>query len=93
VNIEYWDNPKTGLPHILDHSVEPAEVAEVFSGKPLLRPGRDGTTVALGPTVAGRFLKIVFRKREDGVIFVITGYAASANSVKLYRRYYKKKQK
>ena len=71
------------LPDIVEkiqgkHGVEPEEVEEVLSGHPKLlrgpkgnRPGED-IHYALGVTDAGRYLTIVFIRKLDERILIVT---------------------
>lgn len=73
MQIRFYIDPTTGLPHIVEHRVGEDEVIEVLE-KPIEdRPGREGSRVALGQTAAGRYLRIIYvpDSNPDGV-FVIT---------------------
>ena len=56
MDVRYYRDPVTGLPHIYDHGVTEAEVEWV-----LTRPGEDGlssggTRQSIGQSPAGRYL-------------------------------------
>ena len=53
----FYIDPATGLPHIHDHQVDEDEVMEVLEKPGEDRAGRDGSRIALGQTVAGRYLQ------------------------------------
>jgi hypothetical protein len=73
MEVRYDRNPVTGLPHIDDHGVTEAEVERV-----LARPGEDGPSAgdsrqALGPSAAGRYLRVIYVPDEVGEgVFVVT---------------------
>jgi hypothetical protein len=56
MQVRYYLDPETELPHIYGHGVTEEEVEYVLrhSGEDL--PGRDDSRQALGQTAAGRFL-------------------------------------
>jgi len=55
VNIRFYIDPETGLPHLYNHDVDEEEVGEVLESSGEDRPGRDGSRVALGQTRGGHF--------------------------------------
>ena len=87
MEIRYYLDRVTGLPHIFDHGVTEAEVERVLS-----RPGEDGPSSggsrqALGQTAGGRYLRVVYVPDEDGEgVFVVTAYPLSGRELKAYRR-------
>lgn len=77
----------TGLPHIDGHGVSPAEVLEVLRGPSDHGPGRDGTRVAEGQTLYGRYLRVIYKENEDdSSIFVITAYDLLGKAKSAFRR-------
>jgi hypothetical protein len=87
MQVRYYRNPVTGLPHIYDHGVTEAEVERI-----LARPGEDGPSSgdsrqALGQTEAGRYLRVIYvpDKAGDGV-FVVTAYPLTGRALQAYRR-------
>lgn len=54
LNIRYYIDPETELPHIYGRDVEETEVEEVLSNPGEDRPGREGSRVAIGRTSGGR---------------------------------------
>jgi hypothetical protein len=73
MKIRFYIDPETGLPHINNHEVDEAEVAEVLARPGEDRPGRESSRVALGQTGAGRYLRVIYVPEVAGV-FVITAY-------------------
>jgi len=68
-----WD--EWNSQHIeLRHGIEPEESEEVFGMRPLFRKTRKGNYVAMGPTLAGRYLIVIFEMKEKGIARVITGW-------------------
>jgi uncharacterized DUF497 family protein len=68
-----WD--EWNSQHIeLGHGIEPEEAEEIFAEGPLFRKTKKGHYVALGPTLTGRYLIVVFEMKQRGVARVITGW-------------------
>ena len=94
MDIRYYHDPETGLPHIYDHGVSEAEVEWI-----LARPGEDGpssgsTRQAIGQTSAGRFLRVVYVSDEEGDgVFVVTAYPLTGKPLKAYRRRMKRRKR
>lgn len=87
MNIRYYVDPQTGLPHIYGHGVSESEVEEVLSTPGEDRPGRDGSRVALGRTLAGRLLRVIYLSdSEPKGIFVITAFELRGKPAFAYRR-------
>ena len=68
-----WDDDNV-LHLELGHGIEPEEAEEIFAMNPLFRKTRRGHYVALGPTVEGRYLVVVFELKTGGIARVITGW-------------------
>ena len=87
MEIRYYRDPETGLPHIYDHGVTEAEAEWV-----LAHPGEDevcsgDSRQALGQTQAGRYLRVVYVPDEAGDgVFVVTAYALAGSQLKAFRR-------
>jgi hypothetical protein len=87
MDVRYYHDPITGLPHIFDHGVTEAEVEWV-----LARPGEEGrssggTRQSIGQSAAGRYLRVIYVPDAvgDGV-FVVTAYPLTGKTLKAYRR-------
>ena len=87
MDVRYFIDPTTGLPHIYEHGVTEAEVERL-----LARPGEDGPSSngsrqSTGQTAAGRYLRVVYVPDPvgDGV-FVVTAYPLTGKPLKAYRR-------
>jgi len=94
VNIRFYVDPTTGLPHIFNHDVEEVEVEEVLANPGEDRPGRDGSRLAIGKTQEGRFLRVIYiRDSKPDSVFVITAYEFKGKSLLAYRRRLRRKEK
>jgi hypothetical protein len=58
----------------LGHGILPGEAEEVFAVKPLFRRTKRGHYLAMGPTIDGRYLTVVFELKKGGIARVITGW-------------------
>ncbi len=80
-----WD--EWNSQHIeLGHGIEPAEAEEVFAVHPLFRKTKRGHYVAMGPTLDGRFLVMVFEMKRKGIARVITGWDMNDSEKRYYLR-------
>ena len=92
MNIRFYNDPVTGLPHIYNHNVFEDEVEEI-----LLNPGEDwqgkkNARNALGKTQDGRYLQVVYvRDPMPNSVFVITAYELTGRQLKAYRRRQRRK--
>ena len=87
MNIRYYIDPETELPHIYKHQVAEPEVEQVLRSPGEDRPGAEGSRVAIGKTDAGRFLKVIYvPDPEPDSLFVITAYELTGKPLTAYRR-------
>ena len=87
MNVRYFIDPQTGLPHIYEHDVAEGEVEEVLAEPGEDRPGQDGSRVAIGQTLSGRYLRVIYvPDPEPDSVFVITAYELSGKPLLAYRR-------
>ncbi len=94
MNIRFYIDPETDLPHIYNHDVEEEEVEDVLDSPREDRPGRDGSRVAIGQTRGGRLLRVIYvRDPQPDSIFVVTAYELSGKPLLAYRRRLRKKGK
>jgi hypothetical protein len=87
VQLRFYIDPETDVPHIYNHNVRESEVEEVLSNPGEDRPGRDGSRVAIGSTLGGRLLRVIYV--PDSVpdsAFVITAYDLRGKAAFAYRR-------
>jgi uncharacterized DUF497 family protein len=81
-----WDNGN--VVHIeLGHGIKPEEAEEIFAVKPLFRKTKRGHYAAMGPTIDGRFLTIVFELKGNGIARIITGWDMEQAEKKYWRKY------
>jgi len=87
MEIRFLIDPETRLPHIFEHGVTEKEVTEILRRPGEDRAGNEDSRVALGQTVAGRYLKVIYVRDPvgDGV-FVITAYDLEGKPLTAYRR-------
>jgi hypothetical protein len=79
----FYIDPATGLPHIYSHQVDEGED----------RAGRDGSRIALGQTVSGRYLRVIYvPDPAPDSVFVITAYELGGKPLAAFRRRRKKKE-
>lgn len=94
MDVRFYIDPETGLPHIANHDVSEDEVEDV-----LLRPGEDrqgseGSRVAIGRTAAGRYLRVIYVPDEQlDSVFVITAYELRGKPLDAYRRRRRRKHR
>jgi len=92
MNLRFYIDPETGLPHIYKHAVDEDEVEEVLNTPGEDRPGREGSRVAIGQTRAGRYLRVIYvPDPEPESIFVITAYQLIGKPLVAYWRRRRKK--
>jgi len=93
MNIRFYIDPATGLPHIYRHGVYEDEVEDVLNKPGEDRHGREGSRVAIGQTQAGRYLKVIYvPDPQPDSVFVITAYELQGKPLKAYRRRRKRRQ-
>jgi hypothetical protein len=75
MEVRFFIDRETGLPHIANHGVEPWEAIDVINHADLNYNGRKGTRIAMGQTRNGRYLRIIYRiDEEDGASVIISAY-------------------
>lgn len=93
MQVRFYFDPTTGLPHIYGHGVSEEEVEDVLSRPGEDRPGRDDSRIAIGQTRAGRYLRVIYVPDPiPGSVFVITAYELNGKPLAAYRRRRKKKK-
>ena len=94
MNIRFYIDPRTNLPHIYNHAVDENEVEDVLRKPGEDRPGREGSRVAMGQTQAGRYLRVIYvPDPQPNSIFVITAYELTGKPLTAYRRRRRRRQK
>lgn len=93
MKIRYYIDTESGLPHIYKHDVEENEVEEILLNPGEDRPGEEGARVALGRTLGGRFLRVIYvPDDEPGSVFVITAYNLTGKPLKVFLRRRRRKR-
>jgi hypothetical protein len=93
MNIRYYIDPETGLPHIYRHNVSENEVEDVLLKPGEDRLGKEGSRIAMGQTNAGRYLRVIYvPDPETGSVFVITAFELSGKPLIAYKRRRRKKK-
>ena len=94
MNIRFYIDPETGLPHIYRHDVSESEVEDVLLHPGEDRPGQDGSRVAMGRTSTGRYLRVIYVPNpEPNSVFVITAYNIRGKPLIAYRRRRRRKHR
>ena len=87
VRVRYYDDPRSGQPHIYTHHVAEDEVEAVLQHPMEDRPGEGGVRIALGQTTAGRYLRVVYVPDPiPDSLFVITAYELGPKAKRALRR-------
>ena len=87
MELRFYEDPETGLPHIYGHGVTEREVEQVLLGRGEDVPAARGSRQKLGLTSAGRYLKVIYVPDEEPTsAFVITAYELRGKSKKAFRR-------
>ena len=93
MNVRYYNDPQTGVPHIYGHDVSELEVEEVLDRPVEDFPGREGSRVAIGSTSAGRILTVIYvPDAEPNSVFAITAYDLRGKPLIAFRRRRRRKQ-
>jgi hypothetical protein len=85
--LRFYLDPESSQPHIHRHEVYEEEVEEVLRSPREDRPGREGSRLAMGPTLAGRVLRIVYVPDPDRRgAFVVTAYPVEGKALLAFRK-------
>jgi len=87
MNVRFYIDPETGEPHIYNHNVSEEEVEEILRRPGEDRSGREGSRIAIGQTLDGRHLRVVYvPDPEPDSVFVITAYDLTGRPLAAYRK-------
>jgi hypothetical protein len=87
MKIRFYIDQETGMPHIRRHGVREHEAEDVLSNPGEDRPGKEGSRIAIGQTMGGRYLRIIYVPDPDpDSVFVITAYELKGKPLAAYRR-------
>lgn len=94
MNVRFFIDPQTDVPHVYGHRVSEEEVEEILTNPAEDRPGREGSRVALGRTHSGRFLRVIYvPDPEPNSVFVITAYELKGKPLTAFRHRHRRKSK
>jgi hypothetical protein len=86
MEIRFYIDKESGLPHIYKHEVREDEVEDVLQKPGEDRPGKENSRIASGQTRGGRFLRVIYvPDPELESVFVITAYELAGKPLKAYR--------
>jgi len=92
MNIGYYIDEETDLPHIYKHDIKEKEVEEVLNNPGEDRIGKDDSRVCIGQTSDGKYLKIIYiQDKKENDLFVITAYEIKGKALLAYKRRRRKK--
>jgi hypothetical protein len=87
MDIRYYIDPESGLPHVYRHGIPEEDVEDVLRRPIEDRPGRDGVRVAIGRTEARRYLRVIYVPDPiPDSVFVITAYPLGWKALRALRR-------
>ncbi|MBI3634759.1 MAG: DUF4258 domain-containing protein [Candidatus Rokubacteria bacterium] len=93
MDVRYYIDPETELPHIYQHDVTEQDVEDVLRRPMEDRPGREGSRVDLGRSQSGQYLRIIYVPDPvPNSVFVITAYRLGPKALKALRRRRRRKQ-
>ncbi len=94
MEVRFWNDPETGLPHIYNHGVMEDEERQVLRRPGLDYPEQRKARARLGQTTAGRHLKVVYVRDEDADgVLVVTAYELRGKALKAFRRAKRRKKR
>ncbi len=94
MDVRYFLDPDTGLPHIYGHGVNEEEVEYVLRHPGEDLPARDNSRQALGQTAAGRFLRVIYvPDPQPESVFVVTAFELRGKPLQAYRRRRRRRRK
>ena len=93
MDLRFYIDPETGVPHIARHAVTEDEVEDVIDDPIEDRQGVDASRVAIGQSAAGRYLRVVYVLDRGGrSAFVITAYELGPVALRALRRRIRRRQ-
>ena len=93
MDLRFYVDPETGVPHIYEHGVSEDEVYQVLENPADEFGGRGDSRIALGQTETGRYLQVVYvpdAGRRSA--FVVTAYDLRGKALAAYRRRRRRKR-
>lgn len=93
MDIRFHIDPETDQPHIYEHGVTEEEVQDVLRRWGDGFHGEKGSRIRFGQTLAGRYLKVVYKLDEErDRVFVITAYDLRGKALQAFRRRQRRKR-
>lgn len=87
MDVRYYCDSETGLPHIYDHGVTEAEAEYILAHAREDEACSGDSRQALGQTADGRYLRVIYVPDDEGDgVFVVTAYALAGKQLKAFRR-------
>lgn len=87
MDVRYYYDADTGLPHIYGHGVTEDEVEQVLRGPGEDLAGTRGARMKLGQTAGGRYLQVIYVPDDDPrSVLVITAYELRGKAKQAFRR-------
>jgi hypothetical protein len=87
MDVRYYLDPDTGLPHIYGHGVTEDEVEYVLRGPGEDLPAARNSRMKLGQTAAGLYLQVIYVPDDDPrSVCVITAYELQGKAKQAFRR-------
>ena len=75
MDFEFYFDEDLGITHIEKHSVSELEIFEFFTEIMYFeRERKDKTFVGIGKLHSGRYLQVIYRKKNPNLYFIITAY-------------------
>ena len=94
MDIRFYIDPETHLPHINKHDVRENEVVDVLRKPGEDRPGKENSRIAIGQTKGDLYLRVIYvPDPEPDSVFVITAYELKGKTLKAYRRRSRRRKK
>ena len=93
MEVRFYYDPETDEPHILNHGITETEAIQVLHHPGEDRPANDGARMAIGRTMAGRVLRVIYvPDPEPDSVFVVTAYELQGKPLQVYRRRQRRKR-
>jgi hypothetical protein len=92
LEVRFYHDPDTGLPHVYGHGITEEEVRQILRGSGEDLPAARGSRMKLGRTATGRYLQVIYSPDEEpDSVFVITAYELKGKAKKAFRRRLRRK--
>ena len=94
MEIRFYNDPLTAVPHIYEHGISESEVSEVLLGLGEDLPAKRNSRMKIGQTSGGRYLQVIYVPDENPEsVFVITAYELQGKAKTAYRRRKRRKMR